>query len=208
MISIIKKLILDLRPKDYLEAIGPLFLVLLFSYVLYAIKANHDTVVIMMMGLMFWPLYQFIGFLVENSLMNFILALKTKKEHDYIMAIGPFLLLIGLMSLFNYSHWVLLVVSAQLLPLLFHPHDSWDQQRGCVNAFIKSFLLLAIFILVLFGLQQILSKPYDLPYADGGFKYLPGMMIIGIAYYLLSAALDILMQPFMRGATIAKQTEQ
>lgn len=207
MISVLKKLVSGLRPKDYLEAIGPLFLVALFIYVLYAIKLRHDTAVEFMMGLIFWPLYQFIGFLTVNSVMNFLLALKTKKENDFLMSIGPFILLVGLMSLFSYSHWVLLVVSAQVLPLLFSPVDSWDQEKGCVNAFVKSFVLLGVLMLVVFGLPETLSQSFYMPYAEGDFKFLPGMMTIGIVYYLLSAAMDVLMKPFMRGAAMGKHSD-
>ena len=198
------KLVNDLRPRDYLEALGPLSLVVLFGFVLYAIHAGHQRTVEMTRSLMFWPLYQFIGLLVENSLMNFLLARNTKKENDYLMAVGPFLLLVGIMSLFSYSHWVLLVVSFQLLHLLFQPKGSWEQERGCMDGFIKSIALLMVLILVIFGIQEILSKPFDMPLSGRGYDFLPGMLIIGVLYYSLSAALDVLMQPLMRGA--AQQT--
>ena len=136
MIAVIKKLVRNLCPADYLDAIGPLFLVLLFSGVLIAISSGQETMVRLTMGLIAWPIYQFIGFLVENSIMNFLLARKTGKEHDYMMAVGASILLIGVLSFFNYSHWVLVVVSVQMLPLLFHPPAAWDQEQGCVNAFV------------------------------------------------------------------------
>lgn len=199
MITIIKQLVQAVRPRDFLEASGPLVLILLFAYVLVAIRLEHEPMVALMSGLMFWPAYQFIGYLVENSVMNFRLSRKTRKHDDIQMAVAALVVLVMVMSLFGYSHWVLVVVALQMLPMLFDPLESWNQDQGCFNAVFKSLLLFGFVILIIFGLPETLSKSYPLPYLDNAYRYLPGMMMLGMVYYLMSAIIDVLMQPLIRG---------
>lgn len=202
MINILRKLIAGLQPTDYPEAAGSLFMVAVFVFLLYAIAAPHPRIIGFSVGLVVWPVYQFVSILAEHAVLRGISAVKNRKDEDIALAIFLALILLSLAGLFSYSAWFFLVLLAQIIPLPFNPPSERNAEAGCAMAVFSTLVLILILILVMSGLDEWLSKPFEMSLVEGGFKSLPGMLIIGIGYYLLSAGVAVLMQPLMRGAAL------
>ena len=194
----LRTLISGLRPADFLEAIGPLILAGIFSYVLYAIQVPVNAVVVIAIGLVYWPFYEVAGLIIERSMVAIFFAVTPEIWKMFRNGFYPLMLVLVLVGLFYYSQWLWLVIFAQLLSLLFSPPGERRKDEGCFHAVITAVLIFIVFILAVSGVPETLSKHYHFPNVSDYLKYLPGMLIIGIGYYLCMAVLIVIMKPASR----------
>ena len=194
----LRTLITGLHPADFLEAIGPLLLAGVFSYVLYAIQVPVNYIVVIGIGLIYWPLYEVAGLLIERALVAIFIATEPEFWKLFRNGFYPLMVIVVLVGLFYFSQWFWLVIFAQLLSLLFSPPGEQQEKEGCFQSVITAFLIFIVFILVMTGVPESLSKQYHFPNVSRYLKYLPGMLIIGIGYYLCMAVLVVIIKPASR----------
>ena len=194
----VRTLIRDLRPSDFLEAVGPLLLAVVFAYVLYAIQIPVNEIVLIGIGLIYWPFYEVAALVIERVMIAVFIAAPPEIWKMFRNGFYPLMLAVVFIGLFYFSQWLWLVIFAQLLSLLFSPPGERRKDEGCFHSVITAVMLFIVLILVMSGLPETLSKQFHFPNVSSYLKYLPGMLIIGIGYYLCMAVLTVIMKPASR----------
>ncbi|MBU0481666.1 MAG: hypothetical protein KKG47_11255 [Proteobacteria bacterium] len=174
-------------PRDILEATGPLVMAATFAFVLYGIQVPFDFLVFFGFGLLYWPLYEIVGLLAGLGLGALFRTLPASRKDAFRNGLLPLGLGIVVIGLFYFGQWVWLVIFSHLLGLVLGRTEVNDRGQGCRQGVTTGLLLLAVLFLIVVGLPTKLSDMFQFPNVVGDLVFLPGMLIIGIGYYLLMA---------------------
>ncbi len=191
-------LIRDLRPADLLGAIGPVIMLSVFAFVLYAIHVPIDLLVVIGIGLIYWPFYEVLGALVDHGLTALFRTRDPRLWDRCRNSLFILLVLLVILGLYLYSQWLWLMVLGQCLHLIAEPPSMAAQKEGCLVGLVTFGLLLGVGLLVVFGVPVTLSEGFQFPNVGGDLVYLPGMLILGMGYYATVAILQILKGPALR----------
>ena len=196
--SITHRLLSDLRPKDFLEATGPLLIASVFAIVLYGIQVPINLVVLFGVGLIYWPVYEVLGLILERGMMAVFMSAAPQTWQRFRNGLFPVLFVMIFIGLFAFKQWVWLIIFMQLMPLIFNPPASKQENEGCLHAMLTGLLVFIVVMLAIFSVPVTLSQLFSFPNVSRELQLLPGMLIIGIGYYLLMAVLAVLIKPLSR----------
>jgi len=198
----ITRMLNQLSRRDYLAATGPLLIAAVFAFVLYGIQVPVNFLVIYGVGLVYWPLFEVTGLLVEQGLVAAFVSRKPEQWERFRNGFFPLLMLAVAIGLFIFGQWFWLIIFGQCLRLVFDPPDESMQKSGCLQGTVTAVLLFIIFVMAVFGLPEYLSTLFKFPNVGGGLQYLPGMLILGIGYYLFMWVANILHRPILQIITL------
>lgn len=189
---------MTLTPRDFLPSLGPLIVMSVFAFMLYAIQVPINVLVLVSIGLMYWPFYELVGLLVDQGIMALFRSQSRATWLKFRNSFFPLLVILVVVGLYLFSQWFWLVIFAQCLHLVGDPPSDDDQKEGCLVAVVTFAALLVVSLAIGFGAAVSLSEEFRFPNVSGDLRYLPGMLILGVGYYFLMAILALLKGPAMR----------
>ena len=190
--------IAEIQPVDWLAGLGPALLAVVCAFVLYGLQVPINFLVVVGIGLVYWPAYELMGLLVERGLVTLFVASTPEVWRRFRNGFYPLLLIAVIVGLFAFGQWFWMIVFGQVLGLVFSPPSEQRVRQGCLHAAVTAILLFLVIVAAIFSVPESLSGLFNFPNVSGPFRYLPGMLIIGTVYYLLMSALLIVMQPALR----------
>ncbi len=183
---------------DALPAVGPLIMMGVFAFVLYALLVPINLFVIIGIGLIYWPLYEFTGLIADQAIMAIFRHRSVTAWLKFRNSFFPLLALMVVVGLVFFSQWFFLVVFAQCLHLVADPPGEDEQKEGCLVALVTTMVLVIVFLAATLGGARYLSLAFNFPNVTGPLQLLPGMLIIGIGYYFVMAILGATKRPALR----------
>lgn len=177
---------------DLFSAIGPLLVAASFAMMLYALLVPVNELVQIAIGLVYWPILAFVSLLVETGLAAFFRVQPPSRWIIFRNGFFPVLLIVSISLVFLAGNWFWLIVFCHCLHLSTDPPDDENFREGCLTSALVCILLLIVGLAAAMGAAVAISESFNFPNTSGDLRYLPGMLILGIAFYLALALVTVL----------------